>query len=59
MSQEPKKSWALPELVVIVRGTPQESVLSGCKSLSPPSGANGSTNACAGSGGDCLANEAS
>ena len=28
---ENKKSWVMPEMVVLARNTPQEAVLSGCK----------------------------
>ena len=30
---EPKEAWSRPELVVIVRGRPEEAVLEGCKDL--------------------------
>ncbi len=31
MPQEPKKPWTEPELIVIVRGKPEEAVLTACK----------------------------
>ncbi|MFC1597528.1 hypothetical protein ACFL5Q_06285 [Planctomycetota bacterium] len=34
MEKEPKKTWSKPQLIVLVRGKPEESVLLGCKALS-------------------------
>jgi hypothetical protein len=31
MDKTPKKQWHQPELIVLVRGMPEESVLSGCR----------------------------
>ena len=35
---ETKKSWSSPELIVIVRGKPEEAVLSACKNVVVSSG---------------------
>jgi hypothetical protein len=40
----PKKQWHQPELVVLVRGTPEEAVLSFCKAGPGDPGAGGSNN---------------
>jgi hypothetical protein len=31
MDEQTRKAWSRPELIVIVRGGPQEAVLAGCK----------------------------
>jgi hypothetical protein len=35
-----KKSWTTPELIVVVRSTPEENVLAGCKHPAVHSGPN-------------------
>ena len=30
-----KKTWETPQLIVLARGTPEESVLEGCKTMNP------------------------
>jgi len=30
-----KKQWTKPQLIVLTRGTPQESVLTSCKTMNP------------------------
>lgn len=30
-----KKSWEKPQLIVLARGTPEENVLEGCKTMNP------------------------
>jgi len=34
-----QKSWETPQLIILARGTPEESVLLHCKRISPSSGA--------------------
>lgn len=41
----PEKKWQKPKLVVLVRGKPEERILTGCKT-SPPAGGPDSTNGC-------------
>ena len=53
-----KKSWVEPELIVIVRGSPQESVLAGCKDAQGV-GAYVSAVACSTTGGNCFLDVAS
>lgn len=31
VNQEPKKAWAMPELIVLLRSKPEEAVLAACK----------------------------
>jgi hypothetical protein len=40
--------WARPELTVLVRSTPEESVLGQCKSLANPTGSKDNYSVCAG-----------
>ena len=30
-----KKSWETPQLIILARGTPEESVLTACKTMNP------------------------
>ncbi len=48
MGEPTKRAWFQPELVVIVRGNPEELVLEGCKTASQL-GPNGSSTSCGGS----------
>ena len=47
--------WKKPELVVLTRSTPEESVLTGCKNLAPFTGPDSAVGSCAqvGCGADC------
>lgn len=36
-----KKSWEKPQLVILARGTPEESVLENCKTMNPNQPATG------------------
>ncbi len=56
--QGEKRPWVEPELIVIVRGSPQESVLAGCKDASG-SGAYVAAAACRSTGGNCFLDVAS
>jgi hypothetical protein len=40
------KTWSKPELIVLVRGKPEESVLAGCKFLGSGSGSDGRNSSC-------------
>jgi len=31
MNEPPRRAWSKPELIVLVRGKPEEAVLTGCK----------------------------
>jgi hypothetical protein len=48
-----KKTWLRPELVVLVRGRPEEAVLAGCK-IGGSSGPANHNKACRGKGTPCL-----
>ncbi len=48
MGEPTKRAWIQPELVVIVRGNPEELVLEGCKTASQ-FGPTGTSNFCGGS----------
>ena len=37
--QKQQKSWETPQLIILARGTPEESVLTHCKRISPGSDA--------------------
>lgn len=65
MDKNPRKQWHQPELIVLVRGNPEESVLTGCKAGPADSGLGGGNasqgpgcgyNSCASS---CSSNEKS
>ncbi len=56
---QPKKPWTEPELIVIVRNKPEESVLAGCKVNPGDDGPATAANACTGIAGDCLVDASS
>ena len=47
------KSWSKPQLVILDRGTPEESILKSCKGGSSPTGAVGKHDTCRGKEGQC------
>jgi hypothetical protein len=50
-----KKSWTTPELIVVVRSTPEENVLAGCKHPNIHSGPNTPNCKIQGPGAECNA----
>ena len=46
MTQKSKRAWSSPELIVLVRGKPEESVLAGCKNAAGAATEKGSQNDC-------------
>jgi hypothetical protein len=44
MDKTTKKQWDQPELIVLVRGTPEEGVLTGCRAGAADPGMGGSNN---------------
>ena len=48
-----KKPWSKPELILLVRGNPEEAVLAGCKMSTTITG--GGNQACKKSGNVCIA----
>jgi len=50
-----KRPWSKPELVVLVRGNPEEAVLLACKTNTHPIG--GGNQACKRTGKPCVASE--
>ena len=47
------KSWSKPQLVILDRGTPEESVLQSCKGGSFPTGSVQKHGACRGAANNC------
>lgn len=41
-----KKEWEKPQLIILLKGEPEENVLAGCKMNHTPSGPQGAYNAC-------------
>jgi len=48
-----KKTWETPKLIVLVRGRPEESILSACKSNEIPTGPNANVSQCESGDGTC------
>jgi hypothetical protein len=48
------RSWCTPELSVLVRGEPEESVLTSCKAGGVPGASNQADRWCVGQGADCV-----
>jgi hypothetical protein len=48
---ERKRAWSGPDLTVLVRGKPEETVLNGCKVTQIGAGPTGGNDQCMGSGG--------
>ena len=58
MARETKRAWSRPELIVIVRGGPEEAVLWTCKRSGSPTHVGSAENGCyagAGAGQPCTA----
>lgn len=55
MEKKEQKKWSRPQLVILGRGTPEESVLAGCKTYSsaPANGSAGNAGCHSGSGQKC------
>lgn len=53
MARPAKQAWSKPELVVLVRGKPEEAVLSSCKGDGPPTSSGQGWGMCAVNCGNC------
>lgn len=53
MTDKTKKAWAKPELIVLVRGKPEEAVLNACKGDGPPTSSGQGWGMCSVDCGNC------
>jgi len=53
MDEPTRRAWSRPELIVLVRGGPEEAVLTACKDATRMLAANNAAGNCRQSSGDC------